>query len=375
MAASKKYRVVHCGSGPTGRVTLLALLNRPGVDIVGHLVWSDSKIGQDSWKIVGLDHELEIKATSDVEKLIALKPDLVTYVGNDNETGTTIKLFCKFLEAGINVSTPCLFWMVEPITARQKSAASNTTKDEHIVAIEDACEKGSSTCFVTGSDPDFSPFMGIAVLKGADEVTQIIMQELGNYAYDNVPWMQDVFGFGRAKEYPCVMSQGLFPRHAWGGTINSVAKHLDIELEEIRGFFDNQVAEKRHECIWGIVELGTVDAVRVGLEGIYKGKPLTVLEHITRAALDAVPQWPQPSGGTLSNRIRHENTVIVKGDPDYDCGFAMSKTRSGDDGGLYNTGALLVNAIPGIVNAKAGVVSDLDLPMQITRNIRVQSLN
>jgi len=369
---SQKYRVVHCGSGPTGRVTLLALLNRPDIEVIGHLVWNPSKNNLDSGHIIGLDRDLGIKATTDVDKLMALNPDVVTYVGNGNETEITVQTCCKFLEAGINVSTPCLFWMVEPTTGRQVSEAANTTNNDHIRAIEAACEKGKSTCFLTGSDPGFfSPYLAIAVLKGADEVNEIRMQELGNYAYHNVPWMQDVFGFGRAKDYPCVMSQGTFPRHAWGGTLNSVAKHLGIKLEDIRFFFENDIAKTRHECLWGTVNVGTVDAVRVGLEGIYMGKPLIVLEHITRASLDAAPHWPQPQGGTLSNRIRHEYTVIIKGDPDYDCRFAMSETRSGDDGGLHNTGALLVNAIPGIVEARPGVLSDLDIPCHITRNIRV----
>jgi hypothetical protein len=201
--------VVHCGSGPTGRVTLLALLNRPDLEVVGHLAFNPDKEGQDSGKLIGHDKDLGIKATCNIDALISLKPDILTYVGNGNETETTVDTCCRFLKAGINISTPCLFWMVEPSTASQKHEAANTTDATHIKAIESACQEGGSTCFLTGSDPGFfSPYLAVALLKGADEVNEVRLQELGNYAYHNVPWMQDVFGFGRSEDFKSVMSQG-----------------------------------------------------------------------------------------------------------------------------------------------------------------------
>ncbi|KIX06640.1 uncharacterized protein Z518_04616 [Rhinocladiella mackenziei CBS 650.93] len=369
----EKIRVVHCGTGPTGRVTLRALLNHPDLELVGLLVFSAQKDGVDAGQVCQLDRDLGVKATRDVDALIAAKPDVVTYVGNGNEAESSVKLAIRFLEAGINVSTPCLFWMVEPSTVRQKNAGATTTDGKYVDMIEAACVKGKSTCFLTGSDPGFfSPFLTIAMLKGADEVNEIRMQELGNYAFHDVPWLPDVFGFGRPKEFQSVMKQGTFVKHAWGGTINAVAKALKIELEDIRFFFENATHDKTHTTLWGTIEAGTVAAVRVGLEGIYRGKPFVILEHITRTCMEAAPFWPQAHGGDLDkSKLRHEYTILIKGDPDYDCRIAMGESRAGEDAGLYNTGALVVNAIPAVVKAQPGVLNDTDIPMEVTRNIRV----
>jgi hypothetical protein len=186
---------------------------------------------------------------------------------------------------------------------------------EFIDMIEAACVKGNSTCFLTGSDPGFfSPFLTVALLKGADEVNKIRMQELGNYAYHDVPWLSDVFGFGHPKDFKSVMAQGTFVKHAWGGTINAVAKALKIDLEEIRLFFENATHDQTHKTLWGTIEAGTVAAVRVGLEGIYQGKPFIILEHITRTCMEAAPHWPQAHGGDVDKKkLRHEYTVLIKG--------------------------------------------------------------
>jgi hypothetical protein len=49
----------------------------------------------------------------------------------------------------------------------------------------------------------------------------------------------------------------------------------------------------------------------------------------------------------------------------------MGESRAGDDAGLYNTGALVVNAIPALLNAQPGVLNDMGISLEVTRNIRV----
>ena len=88
--------------------------------------------------------------------------------------------------------------------------------------------------------------------------------------------MRDVFGFGLPKGQRTPLSSGALIRAGWSGTINAVADRLGIELEELRPFYDSETHDKTHETSWGVVEAGTVAAVRFGLEGIYRGKPVEI---------------------------------------------------------------------------------------------------
>lgn len=49
--AQRKYRVVHCGTGPTGRLGLRGILNHPDLQLVGHYVFDSAKVGKDSGEL------------------------------------------------------------------------------------------------------------------------------------------------------------------------------------------------------------------------------------------------------------------------------------------------------------------------------------
>jgi 4-hydroxy-tetrahydrodipicolinate reductase len=272
----------------------------------------------------------------------------------------SLKVICRFLEAGVNVGTPSLV-----VTSFAPTAPASI-----MGAIRDACDRGGSSYYFSGVDPGFfSPTLAVALLKAADEVSEVRMQEIGHYGYYDVERVvRDVFGFGRPPDYQSPLTSGALIRAGWSGTVNAVASRMGIELEELRPFFANETFDRTHETVWGVVEAGTVAAVRFGLEGVYRGKPLIVLEHITRTTLDAAPHWPQAKGGEI-DRVRHEYTVLIKGDPDIDCRVALGETRAGADAGLVTTAMLIVNAVPIVTEHPPGIVNEMDLPLYSSRNI------
>lgn len=361
--AKRKYRVVHCGTGVTGRLGLIAILHHPDVELVGHLVFDPEKDGKDSGELCKTGNQTGVKATRDMTALIALKPDFLAFFGDGmgklKESHATI---CRFLEAGVNVGTPALFVMSYP----------PTSDPELVKPIEQACARGNSSYYYTGSDPGFfSPTLAVAMLKNADEVNQVLMQEIANYAFYDVEWiMRDVFGFGKPRDYQSPLSDGTLIKANWTGTLNAIADRMGIKLEDHRPFFENATHDKTHQTLWGPVEAGTVAALRFGLQGIYQGQPLLVLEHVTRTTLDAAPHWPQAQGGDIKN-LRHEYTVLIKGNPDIDCRVALGETRDKDDAGLVTTAQLVVNAVPIVTEHAPGIINEMDLPQYASRNIVV----
>ena len=73
------YRIVHWGTGATGGLALGAVLDRADFELVGQYVWNPEKAGFDAGELIGRA-PVGIKATQDIEALIALQPGGMTVV-------------------------------------------------------------------------------------------------------------------------------------------------------------------------------------------------------------------------------------------------------------------------------------------------------
>jgi len=67
-------RIVQWTTGNIGKQTVKAIAANPALELVGCYAWSPSKIGKDVGELCGIE-PLGVKATNDVDALLALKPD------------------------------------------------------------------------------------------------------------------------------------------------------------------------------------------------------------------------------------------------------------------------------------------------------------
>lgn len=102
---SRRYRVVHVGTGLTGKEALRAIIDDPALELVGVKVSTPEKAGVDAGRLCGRA-DVGISATDDLDTVLALTPDCVTYcataVRRENDAIADI---VTYLEAGINVVT------------------------------------------------------------------------------------------------------------------------------------------------------------------------------------------------------------------------------------------------------------------------------
>ena len=361
--AKAKIRVIHCGTGPAGRVGLRGIVNHPDLELVGHLVFDAEKDEKDSGVLCEIGREVGIKATTNIDDLIALKADYFVYLGDGlGKLQNSVAVVARFLETGTNVGTAALFATSHP----------PTSPPDIRERIEQACRTGKTSYYYSGIDPGFAGYwLAAALLKGCDEVTLIRMQEMANYGIYPVEWvMREVFGFGKPKGHACALSDGSFISLAWNGTVNAVADRMGIRLDSTRTFYESDDTFPRHDTLWGPVEAGTVSALRFGVEGIYKGKPFIVLEHITRTHADAAPHWPMPLFGPGKD-LRHQHALLIEGNPSHALRWDLGLTRDGDSAGMVFTAMLIVNAAESILHHGPGIVNEMDLPLYTARNIVV----
>jgi 4-hydroxy-tetrahydrodipicolinate reductase len=186
--------------------------------------------------------------------------------------------------------------------------------------------------------------------------------EIVNYnTYAQPQVLFDTMGFGQPLDAtPLLLVPGVLG-FAWGGVVRSIAAGLGVEVEELRESHERLPAPEDIDLGFGVVEEGTTAALRFEVEGLVDGRPVVVLEHVTRLDDALAPDWPQPVGHSGYR-------VIVSGNPNYTLDLQMM----GDDGdhntaGLVGTAGRIVNAIPAVCEAAPGLLSVHDLPLVTLR--------
>ena len=172
--------------------------------------------------------------------------------------------------------------------------------------------------------------------------------------------MMDGLGFARDLDFePFIAVPGIIPT-IWRGPIELIASGLGVELDEIRGRLERRLTERDLEVAFGTVPAGTVGAVRTIAAGMVDGREAIVVDHVIRMARDVAGDWP-----TSDNDATY--IVNIEGDPDIDCRLTLGPPEGHDAGeaAMTATAMRIVNAVPFVVGAPAGLLSSLDLPVTV----------
>jgi 2,4-diaminopentanoate dehydrogenase len=351
------YRVVQWSTGNVGRHAIAGIDARPDLDLVGVWVSSSEKVGVDAGVLAGLGRELGVAATDDADALLDLEPDCVVHTAwADDRLFEALDDLARLLRAGVNVvsSSPVFLQFPDGVVPASMSDP-----------VRRAAIEGGVSLWVNGIDPGFAnDWLPLALTSISERIDEVRCQEILNYAtYDQPSVIFDIMGFGRPlDEVPLLLSPGILTT-AWGSVVRQIAAGLDVELDGIEEWHVRAAAPEAFDVASGRIEAGTTAAVHFEVRGMRGGRPVIVLEHVTRLRDDLAPDWPQPTG-------QGGYRVVLTGEPNYTLDMQMM----GGDGdhntaGLKATAMRLVNAIPAVVAAEPGLVTALDLPLVTGRGL------
>jgi hypothetical protein len=345
-------RVAHVGTGNVGRLALAQLITDPRYQLTAVGVSSEAKVGVDAGELAGLEVSTGVPATNDLGAVLATAPDCVVYCAmGDNRTPEAMADCQRILAAGSNVvgSAPVVLqypWQLMP--------------EKYIARVEAAAQQGGSSLFITGVDPGFAnDLIPFALAGTCQRIEQVRCLEIADYAsYDGAVVMFDVMGFGEPLgELPLLLQPGVLSI-AWGTTIRQLAAGLGIEIDDITDNYEQEPAPEAFDIAAGHIPKGNVAALRFEIRGMAAGKPALVVEHVTRLREDLRPDWPQPAQAGGSYRVE------ITGEPSYAVDVCPS-SRHGDHNhaAIVGAAARIVNAIPAVVAAPAGIRTTLDMPL------------
>jgi 4-hydroxy-tetrahydrodipicolinate reductase len=323
---------------------LRAVIEHPQMELVALRVYSEEKAGKDAGELCGVA-PTGILATRDIAEVLAAKPDCVIYLPDHVDVAE----MCRLLESGSNIATACIGY---------NHRASIPAHDRD--ALEAACARGGTSLYSTGSSPGWStellPLTLLAMQRRLDCLT---IWDYADMADRNSPEM--IFGwlgFGKKPEEmdperPVGTAASTPP------TFRALAEAVGLALDQVSTSIEYAVARKRETVAAGVLEPGTIGAMRMGVIGSRKGKPLLRRFSTWYLTRELDPAWElQDSGWRLQ----------VKGDTSLEVSIAFDV--SSEDYPAYSPGLTahpVINAVAYVCDAAPGILETPDLPMPVPR--------
>jgi 2,4-diaminopentanoate dehydrogenase len=342
-------RVVQWTTGNIGKQSVAAIAKHPELELVGCYAWSPEKVGRDVGELCGLP-PLGVKATHDVDALIALRPDCVVY----NPMWPSIDELVRILEAGVNVVSTAAF-----INGRRLGPDRKR--------LVDACERGRASLFGTGVNPGFAELLGIVVAGICNRIDKVTVSEAAHTALYDSPTTEMPAGFGRPIDDPGLPAMTRDATAVFGEAVAMVADALGVELDDV--VCEAEYAKTTTDLDLGSwkIAAGCVAGVAASWQGRVGGKTVVELNVRWKKAAKLEPDWQIEDGWLVE--VQGLPTVRTKVQflppPDFQAKALADFMVLG----LIMTAMPAINAIPAVVAARPGIVSYPDLPLVLPRGL------
>jgi 2,4-diaminopentanoate dehydrogenase len=362
-ASGDVRRVVVWSTGGIGSLSIVAVGERPDLELVGVWVHSKDKVGRDAGELAN-GVPIGIEATDDVDALIALEPDCVIYAasGPERDAGA-VPDYERLLAAGINVVTTTSTTLINPLAY----------VPAHRERLEAATKTGGSSIYASGIEPGFlCDHLPIIFSSASRSIGKVHCYEMALYDdYGVREIMIDALGFGQPLDFePWIDLPGAIAGE-FEGQIRYIADGLGVSVDEVRETYDRRLTDKPIETAFGTVEPGTCGAIRFQAIGVVDGREAIVIDHITRLARHVGTDWPIGEADLSYN-------IKLEGKPNFDIWVTPSlddpaeagiPAMGSGAGAMLATAMRVVNAVPYVVDAEPGLLRSLELPVTIPTHV------
>lgn len=340
-SADNPIRIVQWTTGKVAREAIKAILDRPELQLVGLYAFSKDKVGRDVGDLIELGRTVGVNATDNIDELIALKPDVVTYMPLHPD----VDHLCTLLRAGINVVTTASF-----MTGRGYG-------EEARLALENAAQAGQASLFGSGINPGWIDSLVATASSACKEVNLVQVTESFNIGMWAGDANQDGLGWGRPASDPGHAADIEKATLPFGDAVEAVAHMFRLELDDVRCEVTFAHATEDLDIPGRPVKKGHVAGIHAKWLGIKNDLPVVDLNAQWVVADEIEPQWD----------IQMAYDVVIHGTPQIklradvlpaDMTLPMEELVAT---GFIITAMPVVNAIPAVVNAKPGIVTYADL--------------
>lgn len=332
MSGMEKIRVVCYGVGAVGTRIAKFMVEKEGLEIVGAIDADKNKVGKDLGELLEINKKLGIIVSDDVDKVLSRACCDVVVHATSSYLKEVYQQIAPLAKYGVNVISTCeelsYPFLSEPDLAKK---------------LDDLGLKYAMSFLGTGVNPGFLMDTLVITLTGVcQEIEKIKANRVMNAATRRVPFQKKIGAGLTVEQFRKKMASKEITGHVGlEQSIGMIAAALCWELDKIVVDSVEPVVAQRDVASDAIkVKKGQVAGLRQTARGIKKRKDAITLDF--EAYIGAEDE---------------HDTIVIEGLPSIH--QRISPCVHGD----HATVAMIVNAIPKVMNAHPGLLTMKDLPI------------
>ena len=325
----KKIRAIQYGVGPIGASLVRLMREKEAIEVIGAIDTDPAKAGRDLGEVVGAtDAPWGIEISADTE-ILTEAADVVVHSTSSHLPAVMDQLGACLAAESCVVST-C------------EELAYPYRKYPDLAARLDKEAKSWGVALVgTGVNPGFVMDKLVLTLgAAAQRVDSVRVTRIVDASKRRLPLQKKVGAGLSSEEFKQQVAAGTIKHHGLPESIAMVADGFGFDIEEITETIEPVIAREAFRTEFLEVETGRAAGVHQIARGISGGKEKILME------------LQMYVGAPESN-----DTIELRGEPN------LVLTIPGGTHGDIATAALVVNGIPTILAAPAGLKTSRDLPL------------
>ena len=326
----KKIRAVQYGVGPIGAAIVRLMHQKKSIELIGAIDSDPAKAGRDLGEVVGApDAPWRVKITDDAAAMLGESADVVIHSTSTLLPGVMDQLMACLAAESCVVST-C------------EELAYPFRKYPELAAQLDAEAKTWGVALIgTGINPGFvMDKLLITLSAAAQEIESARAIRIVDAAKRRMPLQKKVGAGMSVEEFREQVAAGKIKHHGLPESVGMVSDALGLGVDQITETIEPVVARERVKTNFLEVVAGQAAGVHQVARGMANGVEKIYMElQMFVGAKDA------------------GDTVEITGNPN------LTLTIPGGTHGDIATASVVVNCIPAILDAPAGLRTSRDLPM------------
>ena len=326
----KKIRAIQYGVGPIGASIARLMREKQAIEICGAIDTDPAKVGRDLGEVVGAsDAPWGVKISNDANEVLEQSADIVIH-STSSSLPKVMDQLLACLEAEACIVSTC-----------EELSYPYRTYPELSMKLDAAAKDWGVALVGTGVNPGFVMDKLVVTLAAVSQrVEHAKALRIVDASKRRLPLQKKIGAGMTVDEFRAQVAAGVIKHVGLPESVAMVADSLNLPVEEITETIEPVVARERVQTEFVTVEAGQAAGVHQIARGVAGGKELVYLE------LQMYVGAKDPA-----------DTVELKGHPN------ISLVIPGGSHGDIATASVVVNSIPVILDAPAGLRTSRDLPI------------
>jgi 4-hydroxy-tetrahydrodipicolinate reductase len=327
---ARPLKVVHVGLGPIGQGIARLVADTDGLQIVGATDPFPDHAGKDLGSLLGLPRRLRVKVEGNPERFFRRARADVAILSTSSALKTVKTQVAALVQRGMNVVSTC-----------EELAFPTPERAAIFRDLDRLAKKKKVTVLATGVNPGYAmDALALVLTAPCARVDRVAVTRVVDAGTRRLPLQRKVGAGLNLNQFRRAMTEGTVRHVGLVESVHMIATALGWKLERVEETLEPAIAPRDLDTEYLRIPAGAAAGIKQFARGYRNGDVAISLDL-------------QMYVGAESPR----DHVLVVGLPPIDM------TIAGGVAGDTATAAIVVNAIPKVVTAPAGVVTMKDLPL------------